>query len=411
MRLSVAIIFTVAFVLSACGREPANSTNVPNPEKPETGILPPTDIKPFKYQETVDKALSWVLKNQKKAGDWGMMNSRPYDIYLGNLNSLHVWGNASTSLIVMGLLRQPATADIDSALRKALEYLIQAPDTPRASSTTFYNVWAHAYMLQGLLNGAADPRFTDLKTRLRNRASHELRYLLKHQALDGGWGYYDFKHRTKRPSGDLSTPFTTAAALVALKEVQIADLKIEVKGDEGGGGLPDHNAQIGLEYLKRHRIPNGAYYYSTGHMGYPLSDANQIRGSIGRSQSGDNAMATWNFKFTKNKIEDELKSSLDVFFKEHAFIFMGKGRQLPHESWYATAPYYYYFGHYYASRNVLKLNKQYQAEYGEKLAALIVPEQYEDGSFWDYPLYGYAKAYGTGYVLTILANCRDAMTE
>lgn len=49
-----------------------------------------------------------------------------------------------------------------------------------------------------------------------------------------------------------------------------------------------------------------------------------------------------------------------------------------------------------------------RAEYSDKLADLVVKGQYDDGSFWDYPLYAYAKAYGTGYGALILSNCRDA---
>jgi len=32
-----------------------------------------------------------------------------------------------------------------------------------------------------------------------------------------------------------------------------------------------------------------------------------------------------------------------------------------------------------------------------------------DGSWWDYPLYDYHQAYGTGYSLMALAWCRDAI--
>ncbi|MCA8920108.1 MAG: hypothetical protein KDB32_13585, partial [Planctomycetes bacterium] len=80
----------------------------------------------------------------------------------------------------------------------------------------------------------------------------------------------------------------------------------------------------------------------------------------------------------------------------------------PHEAWYATAPYYYYFGHYYASRNVLALKEDIRAEYSNKLAEFVVAGQYDDGSFWDYPLYGYTKPYGTGYGAMILSNLKRA---
>lgn len=391
---------TAALAVSACtpSGPPSSATKV-LPQGAATGTPVKPDEAPvtWKYQKQLDDAVRWILDNQKAKGDWGYMTERPYDIYLGSINSLHVWGNASTALCVMGLMSVPATDEITAAARKGLEYLVNAPDTPRATMDTFYNVWSHAYMIQALCEAMGDARFADLKANMRKRAEHELRRLLDHQSLDGGWGYYDFDHRTLRPSGDISTPFTTAAALVALKEAQRADLPVR-----------DRLIEIGVDYVQRHRIPNGAYYYSTGHMYYPQGEASLPRGSMGRSQSGDNALYTWNRQLT----QQDLQKALDYFLgPEHIFIEIGRGRQFPHEAWYATAPYYYYFGHYYASRNVLALPPELQPRYGDKLAELIVAGQYDDGSFWDYPLYGYAKPYGTGYGVIILSNCKKAIEQ
>lgn len=347
----------------------------------------------WKYQPNLDRAVRHILETQKAKGDWGYMSRRPNDIYLGSINSLHVWGNASTALCVYALIKQPATGEINAAIRKGLEYMIDAPDTPRATMDTFYNVWSHTYMLECFGVAMRDERFKDLRTRMRTRADHELRRLLDHQGLDGGWGYYDFEQRTGRPSGDISTSFTTAAALVGLHEARQAGLS-----------LRDHNAQIALDYMERNRVPNGAYYYSTGHKYSPMWDPNLPRGSLGRTQAGDNALYTW--KRTINQAE--LRKQLDYFFKEHIFIEIGRGRQFPHEAWYATAPYYYYFGHYYASRNVLALPEDIRGKYSDTLAELVVAGQYDDGSFWDYPLYGYTKAYGTGYGVLILSNLKKA---
>ncbi|MBZ0136442.1 MAG: hypothetical protein K8I27_08735 [Planctomycetes bacterium] len=394
----VLLFCVLAAGLAACGKEV--TTNNPTPAPHDAPVAPVDKSTPetgriaWRFQDSLDKGVRWILDNQKKTGDWGYMSERPNDIYLGSINSLHVWGNASSALCVMGLLMQPETDEINQALEKALEYLIAAPDTPRATMDTFYNVWSHAYMIQALARASTDPRYADKKTRLRERAKHELRRLLDHQGLDGGWGYYDFSMRTYRPSGDISTPFTTAAALVALHDARRIDLPIR-----------DHNVQIGLDYMERHRIPNGAYYYSSGHMNYPMSSANLPRGSLGRSQSGDNALFTWERKLKP----DDLRAQLDYFFKDHVFIEIGRGRQFPHEAWYATAPYYYYFGHYYASRNVLSLPKDLQPAYGDRLAEFTAAGQYDDGSFWDYPLYGYHKPYGTGYGVIILSNCKQAV--
>lgn len=360
---------------------------------PAPGGTPAQMDSGWKYQSNLDRAVKFVLETQKPKGDWGYMTERPNDIYLGSINSLHVFGNASTALCVQGLISLPPTPEINAAIRRGLEYLITAPDTPRATMDTFYNVWAHAYMLECFGIAMRDDRFKDLRSRIKGRAEHELRRLLDHQSLDGGWGYYDFEERTQRPSGEISTTFTTAAALVGMFEASQAGLSIR-----------DHNVQIGLDYLERLRVPNGAYFYSTGHKYSPMWDPNLPRGSLGRSQGGDNALYTWNRKIKPA----DLQKQLDYFFKDHVFIEIGRGRQFPHEAWYATAPYYYYFGHYYASRNVLALPADIRPRYSDTLADLVVKGQYDDGSFWDYPLYGYTKAYGTGYGILILSNLKKA---
>jgi hypothetical protein len=398
MRPTLAVI-CIALTLAACGKSGYEGNKAARPEQGPVASEPapakPVKIE-WKYQDNLDKAVRWILDNQKKKGDWGYMSERPMDIYLGSINSLHVFGNASTALCAMALMMQPPTDEIDKAIDRALEYLIGAPDTPRATMDTFYNVWSHSYMIQALTQAMGDERYADKKARLKKRAEHELRRLLDHQSLDGGWGYYDFEHRTQRPSGDISTPFTTAAALVALHEARDADLP-----------LRDHNVQIALDYVERMRVPNGAYVYSTGHQYSPMWDPNLPRGSLGRSQSGDNALFTWDRTIST----ETLREQLDYFFKDHDFIEIGRGRQFPHEAWYATAPYYYYFGHYYASRNVLELAKDLQPEYGAKLADFIALGQYDDGSFWDYPLYGYHKAYGTAFGVCILTNCKQAIGD
>ncbi len=395
-------------LLAACSRSGPNNTSEPPPPAPlannasggttttSTGPDTPTpNASDWKYQSNLDRAIRHILDTQREGrGDWGDMRKRPMDIYLGTWASMHVFGNASTALCCMALMRQPATEEIDTALDRGLNYLIKAPDTPRVTMQVFYNTWAHSYMIQCFTRAASDKRFATIKGKLLERAKLELRRLLQLQGLDGGWGYYDFKYGTYRPSGDISTVFTGAAAMVALKEAR-----------EAGLDVPDRNIEAGLSYIESQRIPNGAYFYSSGHKYYPQSQANLIRGSIGRAQSGDNALHTWNRKINTK----ELQNALDRFFKEHIFIEIGRGRQFPHEAWYATAPYYYYFGHYYASRNVLALPDDVRGKYADRLAKFVVDGQYDDGSFWDYPLYGYSKAYGTGFGALILSNCRDAM--
>ncbi len=50
-----------------------------------------------------------------------------------------------------------------------------------------------------------------------------------------------------------------------------------------------------------------------------------------------------------------------------------------------------------------------QARYARAPASILLERQEKDGSWWDYPLYDYHQAYGTGYALMALAWCRDAL--
>jgi hypothetical protein len=84
---------------------------------------------------------------------------------------------------------------------------------------------------------------------------------------------------------------------------------------------------------------------------------------------------------------------------------MGRQRQYPHEAWYMTAPYYYYFGHYYAARVMERLGPAAREKYGAQLAETIVPHQEPDGSWWDYAMWDYHKPYGTAYSIMVLLRC------
>ena len=402
MKTLALVLATLVVLCAGCSPPVPNSVVALNsPAVQPARAEPPA---PWQYQDSLNRAVRHVLDTQKAKGDWGYMSERPYDIWLGSMNSLHVWGNASSALCVHGLMLQPPTPELNDAIRKGLAYLCEAPDTPRGTMDTFYNVWAHIYVLETLSVALRDARFADIHSGIRARAQHELRRLIDHQALDGGWAYYDFFQRTNPPSGDMSASFITAAALVALHRARQSGLPVS-----------DRTIELAVNYMHVVQLPSGAYAYGRGDRHYPMTFFNLPRGSLGRSQAGDNALFTWRDVLADDNPRklgtDRLRAQLDTFFKDHVFIEMGRGRQFPHEAWYATAPYYYYFGHYYASRNVLALPDDIRAGYAQRLAEKVVPGQYDDGSFWDYPLYGYAKAYGTGFGVMILSNLKQASVK
>lgn len=347
------------------------------------------------HEAALQGGIAWILKNQNPKGNWGdIRDRRPADIMLGGLNSLHTFENASAGLCLMALLEAGRTPEIQAALDKGFAWLSNAPLAQRVSGTVFYNMWAHMYVSQAMCMGLKDPTLAKLHDDMRKRCAWEVERLVNLQMLDGGWGYYDFAHNLVHPSGEYSTSFGTASVLLALEDAKAA-----------GFTVPDKVLERGRSILARMAVPNGSWVYSRGWIMSPLGDPSRIEGALCRATASNLAMLGHGPQFTVKKVQ----TGLDNLFVHHDYPEIARQRQYPHETWFANAPYYYYYGHYYAALSLGRLDPAVQAEYAGKLAAFIGITHDNDGSFWDYPLYGYTKAYGTGYAVRILKLCRDRM--
>jgi hypothetical protein len=86
-------------------------------------------------------------------------------------------------------------------------------------------------------------------------------------------------------------------------------------------------------------------------------------------------------------------------------------RPIPHESWYQVSGYFYLYGHQYAALCLEQLPEDDQRRFWPDVVSAVLKTRQLDGSFWDYPLYGYHKFYGTGYALMTLARCPASMTS
>jgi hypothetical protein len=123
------------------------------------------------------------------------------------------------------------------------------------------------------------------------------------------------------------------------------------------------------------RKPDGSFLYGSDFRYAPMHLANRDKGSLGRTQAGHTALELWG----EGPGEKSVREGLERLFLEHRFIEIGRKRQYPHEAWYFTAGYYYYFGHYYAARLI------------ERLA----------DKMWDYD-----KPYATAFAVMALLRCR-----
>jgi hypothetical protein len=331
----------------------------------------------------IDRGVEFLVKSQQPDGSWGTGRvTRGFEVYSMVPGSMDAFRVGTTALCVMALKE----AGEKEAHDKGLEYLIHYGEARRDSGDLLYNTWAHTYALQALAIEMRDNKSPELA----KAAAWHLDRLQRYETYMGGWNYYDFDVGSATPSME-PTSFGTAAGLVALWEAKQAGLNV-----------PQRMIDRAIHRMVEMRLPNGAYLYDVGARYIPRSVFNLPRGSVGRTQACNFSLLVW----ANPKIgQKEIMQGMELFEKEHDFLQMGRQRPLPHDSWYATAPYYYYFGHYYAARLVEGLSGEAKEKYGKVVADGVLKYQESDGSWWDFPMWDYHKPYGTAFAVMTLRRC------
>ena len=105
---------------------------------------------------------------------------------------------------------------------------------------------------------------------------------------------------------------------------------------------------------------------------------------------------------------ERVTQALDDLERYGRFLLIARKYPIPHETWYQNSGYFCFYGYYYASILLARAPAERRAAYARQLASHLVPIEEKDGSWWDYQLYSYHKAYGTAYVLMALSRCRAA---
>ena len=286
--------------------------------------------------EAIKRGVDFLVKSQEPDGFWGTgRETRGTEIYSMVPGSLDAFRVGTSALCVMALRETGEKTAHD----KGLEYLLTARDPKRDDLDLMYNTWAYIYSLQAL----AEEMKTNTDPRIKEVAQRQVKELVTFASYLGGWNYYDFYQHTQ-PAAMGPTSFGTAAGLVALWEAK-----------QVGVEAPEKLIRSSMKRLEECRLPNGVYLYGSDYKYVPRLPANKIQGAVGRTQPSNYALKLWGW----NKLDkDELRHGLDLFFQEHKYLDMGRGRPIPHQSWYQTSAYYYYFDHYYASRLFEFLDRQ-----------------------------------------------------
>jgi len=385
--------------------------------------------KPADIREAINKGTLFLINTQNRDGSWGSFESaRPDEVELGTMASFDAFRFATTALCCMALMELPShrggipmesgpgqdDKSRRAALNKGLRYLMNQQPEGRATGDILYHTWSLTYVTQCFarairhepprkLSGSGEsptlkrsPVGEDIPKEELIACARKWLWMLQHmQAADGGWAYYDFGYSLQKTSGWLSTSFNTSSSLCALWEAEKAGLEIDPKV-----------TQAALRCLERLRTPEKSFSYGSYIQMLPACRPNRFKGALGRTQPCNLML----FRYGKIPIAD-LRLGLDRMFQEHQFMEMGQNRPYPHESWYATSGYYFFFGHFYAAEVINELPFEEQIPYWKALARVLLPCQQKDGSWWDFPMFSYHKAYGTAFALLSLTPALSQLSK
>jgi hypothetical protein len=342
----------------------------------------------------IRRGVAYLVGAQRKDGSWGSTASNLWDIYAPVPGSFHAFQSAVTGLAVSALLEvggeEPGAS---AAAKKGLDFLLENhAKARRVSPDTMYNVWTHAYVLEAFARALDVEKDPARRKALLDQSAVAVDLLVRFESVNGGWGYYDFDGAFRQP-GQFTTSFTTATGLLALKMVEAHGVQV-----------PKRLYTRGVALIESLRFPSGAYAYSWDHRFFPQGGINKIKGSLARTAACDLALKTCGKEVGAARIA----ANLDHLEEFGHFLRIARKYPIPHEAWYQNSGYFCFYGYYHAARLMTSLPTEKQAPYQAQIASHLLPLQEEDGSWWDYQLYGYHKAYGTGYVLMALARCRPA---
>lgn len=348
----------------------------------------PTDAE---VQAAEAKALAFLLAAQNADGSFGSARNASFNDLWSNPETHKAWTVGTTGLACMALLGSGAQGE--APLRRAVDALVAKSDLKRVSEWDLDDVWGYIYGLQGLSRVLVDPRFAsgDARARIEKAARTYEDKLARCRAC--GWSYYASDQAAWLP--EWSTSFTTAAAVLALVDAKSA-----------GIAVPDSVIEPGLKAIEGCRLPNGVFTYNLEAIPRPgrLEGIDNVKGATGRIQVCNLALA----KAGREIGVEQKTRGLDQFFEHHRFLELGRRRPIPHESYYAVAGYFYYFGHYYAAELIASLPKEKREPYASKLLRVVIDTQEKDGSMTDYVMHDYPRPYGTAYGLLVLQLCSRA---
>lgn len=323
--------------------------------------------------EPVDRAVNFLVTSQRENGSWGM-GAPESTLELGfALETYYSWQLASQSLVCLALASVPETPEVRASLDKAIEFLCTTRMSTRASDWDVDYVWTAVYGFSSIVDLLDDPRLARgaVGEALEKRGKEFLAVLLSHQAISGGWAYYDDPPFDRVPTW--ATSFTTAVVVPALVKAR----------DKRGWTIPPRVLKRAVIYLQRCAMPGGAYSYDLTPVPRisGVEHINLVQGSLGRIQVCNWALVEAG---DEHITLDVLRDGLELLFKHHGFLDHVRTRPIPHEGLHSNAGYFYFFAHYYAARVIDLLPEEEREGWHARLRPHLVKTQWANGGMSDF---------------------------
>jgi hypothetical protein len=392
-------VLLIAVVISGAAGRDTRTEDPPSPRPlAEVGPqVPPVEpVAPAELEGAIDRGVAYLLGIQRPDGAWGSADNTKggLDIYAPVPGAHQAFRAAVTGLCVSALVETGRTTpEVTGAIDRGVDWLLERlPHVRRATPDAIYNVWGHAYGLEAL--AIALPRYAANPGRqeaMRTCIAGQVELLDRFESVDGGWGYYDFTVGARKPASSPNS-FTTATVLLALAAAR--DVGVDV---------PQRVIDRGLAAIRRQMRPDLSYLYGEYFKYRPGHPVNRPGGSLGRSQACNAALR----RFGDPDVTDAaIKAWLDRLVARNGWLDLGRKKPIPHESWFAVAGYFFFYGHFYAAECILLVPAAERPVLQHQLARIIIALEEPNGCWWDFPFYDYHTQYGTAFAIRTLVRCR-----
>ena len=292
-----------------------------------------------------------------------------------------------TAIVALSLLQAPGYQDDEArraSLRRATSFIVGSIDhplmVPDVSGRYDVRGWGYTYGLSYLL---ALRRLGLTPDGLAEDADAAIEFFIGGlQATSipesGGWNYAR-SAGFDRPGP--ASPFMTAPTLLALYDARAQGFVVDAEIVEAG-----------LAALARGRTEAGGFDYASGRS----NRRSRVPGAVGRMAAAETALL-----LAGRSSADRLRGAIDAFLVHWGRLEERRSQRGTHAGPYGIAPYYFFFGHYYAALAIELLPERERGEYRLRLRERLRAVQADEGSFND-RVFPRSASYGTAMALLCL---------